>query len=322
MGQLKSKVRKIMFDSLYGQLLFYRIRIIREKLALAKYDDLGYYKTTYKKRFFREINLKNPQTYTEKLQWLKLFYRDVNMPICSDKYAVRKYLSDKGYGYLLNDIIGVYDNANKIDYDLLPNKFVAKAIHGSGWNLICDNKEELDWTAWKRIMNSWLKLNLYVFGREWNYKDIPRQIIVEKFIEHEPLNDYKFMCFNGEPKFIQINNDFEGKHYVDFYDMNWNKADFTYLGYTLSKRNLDKPTKFDEMVKLAKELSKPFPYVRVDFYNLEDEIIFGEMTFFPGGGMLPLAPSKNGFDEKLGAWLNLPQPNHNLELYNSTQDQD
>jgi len=309
-----------MLNSLYGTLLFYRLRVIREKLALARYDDVSYFKSTYKKRFGRDINLRNPQTYTEKLQWLKLFYRNADIPVCSDKYAVREYLKDRGYGYLLNGLIGLYNDANEIDFDSLPDRFVAKAVHGSGWNLICKDKSVLDWSAWKRIMNSWLKLNLYVFGREWNYKDIHPKIVVENFINHEPLIDYKFMCFNGEPKFIQINNDYEGKHYVDFYDMNWEKADFTYRYYTRSNHLLEKPTRLNDMIKLARELSKPFPFIRVDFYNFGNEIIFGEMTYFPGGGLLPLVPVENNYDDSLGAWLTLPPPNHNMDLYKKLHD--
>ena len=305
-----------MLDSPRGTIFFYRLRIIREKLALSKYDDLSYIKTTYKERFGREINLKDPQTYTEKLQWLKLFYKNSDMPICSDKFAVREYLKERGYNYLLNDLQGVYENANDIDFDSLPNRFAAKATHGSGWNLICKDKSTIDWAAWKKIINIWLKLDLSVFGREWNYRDIEPKIIIEKFIEHTPLNNYKFMCFNGEPLFYQINLDINEKTYVDFYDSKWVKADFTYRGYSQSSLSIDKPTHFDEMIDLSRELSKPFPFVRVDFYNFNNRIVFGEMTFFPGGGLLPLIPIENNYDEKIGSLLELPKPNANLDLYN------
>ena len=165
-------------------------------------------------------------------------------------------------------------------------------------------------------MNSWLKLNLYAFGREWNYKDIPPRIIIEKLIEHEPLIDYKFMCFNGEPKYLQINNDYQGTHYVDFYDINWNRVDFTYNKFKKSNHILPLPLQFEQMKELAKKLSAPFPYVRVDFYNPPGKIIFGELTFFPGSGLLPLDPVKNNYDEILGSQLDLPSPNYNLDLYN------
>ncbi|MEQ8216678.1 MAG: ATP-grasp fold amidoligase family protein [Arenibacter sp.] len=279
------------------------------------FNDEKSIKNSYKNRFGREINLKDPKTYTEKLQWLKLFYRNENMPICTDKFEVHEYLSNLGYKYLLNEILGVYDNVEDINFEELPNRFVAKTTHGSSWNLICKNKRDLNWEKWKKLMSTWLKLNVYVFGREWNYKSLPRRIIIEKFIDHQPLIDYKFMCFNGEPKFLQINNDFEGVHYVDFYDIRWNKVDFTYKNYKQSNRVLPRPTEYKEMIGLARKLSAPFPYVRVDFYNPPGKIIFGELTFFPGSGLLPLVPTKNNFDELLGSHIDLPIPNHNLDLF-------
>jgi hypothetical protein len=313
----KKKLRKYLFNSPHGMLFFYKIRVLREKLALARYSDYEYVKNTYKKRFNKEIDLKDPKCYTEKLQWLKLFYRDMNMTICADKYAVREYIENKGLKNLLNTLIGVYENVEDINFENLPNKFVAKATHGSSWNLICKNKDDLNWKVWKKILKSWLNLNHYVFGREWNYKNIRPRIIIEKFIEYEPLIDYKFMCFNGEPKYIQINNDYQGMHYVDFYDINLKKVDFTYKNYQMSNRTIEKPAGFEEMIRLAKFLSKDFPYVRVDFYNQGKEIIFGEMTFFPGGGLLPLVPVNNQYDRLLGDLIVLPSPNYNLEILES-----
>ena len=314
MTDYKELIKHKASKSSFGIHLYSRIRLIFEKISLLRYNDEACIKTTYKKRFGHEINLKEPKTYTEKLQWLKLFYRNDEMPISTDKYAVHEYLTKLGYKDLLNEVIGVYKSANEIDFESLPDQFVAKTTHGSGWNLLCKNKSELDWKKWKKIMNTWLKLNVYVFGREWNYEHISPRIIIEKFIDHEPLIDYKFMCFNGEPKFLQINNDYEGKHYVDFYDIDWKKVDFTYNNYTQSEHVLPRPQQFEEMKELAKKLSAPFPYVRVDFYNPPEKIIFGELTYFPGSGLLPLVPVQNGYDELLGSHLTLPPPNHNLDL--------
>jgi hypothetical protein len=316
MSNFKELIKQNASKSLYGTLLYAKIRALFEKMILLRFTDEAYIKATYKNRFGRPINLKDPKTYTEKLQWLKLFYRNDKMPIVTDKYEVHKYLTDLGYKHLLNDVLGVYENANDIDFDALPNSFVAKTTHGCASNIICKNKNELDWGKWVKIMNSWLNLNVYAFGREWNYKDIKPRIIIEKLIEHQPLIDYKFMCFNGEPKFLQINNDFEGVHYVDFYDIDWNRVDFTYNKFSKSNHVLPIPPQFEEMKALAKALSAPFPYVRVDFYNPPGKIIFGELTFFPGSGLLPLVPVKNNYDELLGSQLNLPKPNHNLNLQN------
>lgn len=316
MSQIKEFVKKAASQSTSGILFYSRFRGILEKMTLAKLSDETYIRRTYKKRFGRDINLIDPQTYTEKLQWLKLFYRNDKMPICTDKYAVHQHLEYKGYKHLLNEIIGIYKRAEDIDFEALPNSFVAKTTHGCGQNLICRNKHELDWEKWKKIMNSWLKLNVYAFGREWNYDNIPPRIMVEKFIDQEPLIDYKLMCFNGEPKFLQINNDLDGKHYVDFYDMEWQKVDFTYKKFLQSNHIIPKPPNFKEMAEIARKLSAPFPYVRVDFYNPFNRIIFGELTFFPGSGLLPLIPLQNNYDEILGSFLELPSPNHNLDLLN------
>lgn len=319
MSQIKEFVKQKAVKSGYGNLLYSRVRVVLEKIALARLSDEAYIKSTYKKRFGREINLKSPTTYTEKLQWMKLFYRNDKMPICTDKYAVHQYLKHIGHENLLNEILGVYKKSDDIDFESLPDSFVAKTTHGCGQNLICKNKHDLDWNKWKKIMDSWLKHNVYAFGREWNYDNIPPRIIVEKFIEHEPLIDYKFMCFNGEPKYLQINNDFEGKHYVDFYDINWNRVDFTYNKFTQSSSEIPappQPPQFKEMLAIAKKLSSVFPFVRVDFYNPPNKIIFGELTFFPGSGLLPLIPIKNNYDELLGSHLELPAPNHNLDLLN------
>lgn len=317
---IKSTVRKKLFESANGQVLFYKIRQLREK-NINRIADIELIQMIYKERFEREANLAAPKTYTEKLQWLKLFYRDEKMPICSDKYRVREYFNECGLGYLANDLLGVYKDANEIDFDQLPDKFVTKANHGSGWNLICKDKNTFDIKGSKRIMNAWMKLDLSAFGREWNYKEIEPRIVVEKFIDHEPLNDYKYMCFNGEPLYMQLNNDFEGKHYVDFYELEgWKHLPFSYGPYQISDRIVEKPPMHEKMMELARQLSKPFPFVRVDFYNFDDTIILGELTFFPGGGLWPLNPVSTGYDEILGERLNLPEPNHNLELLQTIKE--
>ena len=262
------------------------------------------------------MDLINPVTFGAKLQWLKLFYRDPDIPRCSDKYELKNYLAERGFGEHCIETIGIYNSANEIDFDSLPQQFAAKATHGSGWNLICKDKSSLNWKNSVRLMNSWLKLNLYVFGREWNYKEIQPRIIVEKFLSHEPLYDYKYLCFQGEPKILQLNNDFNGVHYVDFYDIStWKHLPFTHDKYIKSDRNMKKPEQFDEMLQLAREISKPFPFVRVDFYSFDGMILVGELTFFPSGGLLPYVPIETGYNEIVGSYLHLPAPNHNLALY-------
>ena len=312
---IKHIIKQMMFRSGKGTVFFYRIRKIREKIALLQPDD-KFIGNVYKKRFGKEMNLKDPQTLSEKLQWLKLFYRHEDMPICSDKYAIREYLSKHNLDHLCNEVIGIFDDASEICFEELPDRFVAKATHGSGWNLICKDKSKLNWKESVDLMNSWLKLDLFVFGREWNYKEVKPRIVVEKFIDHEPLNDYKFMCYNGEPLYMQLNNDDQDKHFVDFYDLKtWERFPVTYTAYHRSDRDIEKPELFNQMMELARELSRPFPFVRVDFYSFDNQIILGEMTFFPGGGLRPFVPMELGYNEKLGEKLVLPEPNYNLELY-------
>ena len=312
---VKESIKKVLLESQGGQTLFNKVRIIREKRALAFVSDIDDIRNTYRKRYHREINLVHPETFCEKLQWLKLFYRDLVMVRCADKYEVHQYLNEIGMGCLGNEVFGVYDNANDIDFDSLPKKFAAKATHGSGWNLICKDKSKLDWKKAINTMNSWLKLDTFVFGREWHYKDIKPRIVVEKFLDHEPLYDYKLMCFNGVPQYVQLNNDLDDKHYVDFYDIeSWTHLPITYMGFERSPRDIDRPAQLDEMVELAKKLSQRFPFVRVDFYNFNEKIILGELTFFPSSGLRPIIPGEYQYDETFGKLLTLPNPNHNLEL--------
>lgn len=316
---MKEKIKKKLLSTPNGQLFFFYLRRIREKYSLFRYQDQAFIARIYRQRFGRPINWANPRTFTEKLQWLKLFYRDPVMPVCSDKYQVRQYLAELGFENLLTDLIGVYPDASQIDFAALPARFVAKASHGSGWNLICKDKALIDWPSWQKVMNSWLKLNLFVFGREWNYQSIPPRIIVEAFIEWTPLVDYKFMCFNGQPRFVQVNHDCDSQHFIDLYDMNWVRADFQYFGFSASERKLARPAQFAAMANLAVILSQPFPFVRVDLYADDTKILFGEMTFFPGGGLIPLSSATLNYDELFGSWLALPEPNHNLDLYHRLQ---
>ena len=312
---VKESIKKVLLKSQGGQTLFNKVRIIREKRALAFISDVDDIKNTYRKRYHREINLVHPETFCEKLQWLKLFYRDPVMVRCADKFEIHRYLDEIGMSDLGNEVYGVYDNANDIDFDTLHGKFAAKATHGSGWNLICKDKSKLDWKKAVSTMNSWLKLDTFVFGREWHYKDIKPRIVVEKFLDHEPLYDYKLMCFNGVPQYVQLNNDLDDKHYVDFYDIeSWTHLPITYMGFERSPRDIDRPAQLDEMVELAKKLSQRFPFVRVDFYNFDEKIILGELTFFPSSGLRPIIPDEYHYDEAFGKLLTLPEPNHNLEL--------
>ena len=257
-----------------------------------------YYK---KKSGGRTVNLQNPKRFSEKLQWYKLYSRDPLMQICADKNAVRRYISEKGYSVLLNDQYGAYSNVKDINLDKLPNQFVLKAAHGSGWNIIVKDKSKLDKKKAKMLMRSWLKQDTSWSGREWVYRDMPRSIVIEKYLEDETgeLRDYKFFCFNGQPRFMQLEVGRNTAHNTrNFYDMDWKLMPF---GKELPHNpdlNVPKPALFDEMKKIAEELCQPFQFVRVDLYQANGKVYFGELTFFPAGGAPDFVPDQ--YDEIVG----------------------
>ncbi len=259
------------------------------------------------KRYYRKkskgnmLNLDNPKRFSEKLQWYKLNGKDPLMQICADKNRVRKYISDLGYGYLLNEQYGVFKHVEDIDFDSLPNKFVMKAAHGSGWNIIVKDKNKLNKKKAKMLMRSWLKQDTSWSGREWVYKDMPRSIVIEKYLEDETgeLRDYKFFCFNGQPRFMQLEVGRNTAHNTrNFYDMDWKLMPFGKELPHNPNLNVPKPILFDEMKKIAENLCKPFQFVRVDLYQANGKVYFGELTFFPAGGAPDFVPDQ--YDEIVG----------------------
>lgn len=267
-------------------------KMISDKEAIIK---------NYKKQSGKTLNLENPVTFSEKLQWYKLNNKNPIMMVCADKYAVRDYLTEKGYGNILNDIYGVYDSVNEINLEKLPDQFVLKASHGSGQNIIVKDKKDLNWKRDRLLLKSWLNQDIYWGNREWVYKDMPRHIISEKYLEDETgeLRDYKFFCFNGKPTYMQLEiGRYSGEHIRNFYDMDWNLMPFGKAMPHNPTVKVEKPTGFEEMKKIATDLSAPFPFVRVDLYSCNGKIYFGEMTFFPAGGVNDFIPSE--YDKIVG----------------------
>ena len=305
--EIKNKLKK----NLLVLYVWNEYRRIHGNREANKISDEEFIISEYKRRTGHELNLKNPERFTEKLQWLKLFYRDDIIEKCSDKYTVRLYVEEQGHAKLLNDLLGVYDDVNEIDFDKLPNQFVLKVSHGSGWNIVCKDKTKLNWFMYKKIIRSWMRQNLYVYGREWNYKELTPKIIIEKYIDSGDgqLTDYKFFCFNGKPEFVQVDRDrFQG-HKQSYFDMQWKTLPFT-TGYESIQETC--PGEFEKMKQLAQELAKPFPHVRVDFYNIKKKIYFGELTYFDGCGFYNYDPDE--WDFYWGKQLELPQANYNLKL--------
>lgn len=262
-------------------------------------------KIEYRIKTGRKLNLKKPQMFTEKIQWYKLNYKNPILPKCVDKYEVRDYVKNKGLDCILNELYGVYDSFDEINFDVLPQKFVIKVTNGGGGIdvIICKNKSTLDIEKIKKQIEKAMKRKPGILGREWPYEKVIPRIIVERYIEHsdeEGLLDYKFYCFNGKPKFLLLINR-KGNNIKEksIYDMNFKLLQYKYVDYNRVNEKLNKPEKFDDMIKIAEKLSEDFPFVRVDLYNVNGKIIFGELTFFPASGYLEKI-EPDGFDFLLG----------------------
>ncbi len=270
-------------------------------------NDRIYLKLYFYLRMNKKGDFKNPKTFSEKLQWLKLNNRNQSYTSMVDKYLVKDYVSNKiGAKYII-PTIGVWDNFEDIDFDKLPESFVMKCTHDSGGLVICKNKKGLDIEQAKNKIQKSLNYNYFYAGREWVYKDVQPRIIVEKYMSEkgsEDLKDYKIFCFNGEPKIIQVDFDRFINHKRNMYDTEWNLLDFE-LQYPKDVDTIiDKPHKLSKMLELARDLSKDIPFLRVDFYIIDGELFFGELTFFPGCGVEKIQPLK--WENKLGNMLRLP----------------
>lgn len=270
--------------------------------------DSWYLQMKYKQCMGYSLNLSNPKTFNEKLQWLKLHDRNPEYTIMVDKYAVRKYIADTiGEEYLI-PLLGVWDNPDDIDFDALPNQFVLKCNHNSGLGMcICKDKAKLDIAKVKAELRKGLKQDYYLTCREWPYKNVKRRIIAEKYMSdegNEELSDYKVLCFNGEPKLIEVHKGrFYGNHTADNYDEFWNKTDIEQYDLPKSDKIMPKPVFLEEMLHLSRLLSKDLIHVRVDWYFTNNRLYFGELTFFDGSGYNLFCGDA---DELLGSWIKLP----------------
>ena len=272
-------------------------------------SDETYLKMAYRIKMGKKLNLDNPQTYNEKLQWIKLYDRRPEYTAMVDKHQVKRYVAEKiGEEYII-PTIGVWNNAHEIDFSELPNQFVLKTTHDSGGIVICKDKEKLNINSAKKKLNGCLKHNFFWGMREWPYKEVIPRIIAEKYMEDETgeLRDFKFFCFDGEVKAMFLATDRSNpleETKFDFFDENFNHLPFT-NGHPNSNKSFSKPQGFDEMKKLASILSKGIPQVRVDFYNINGHIYFGEITFFHWSGLKPFVPEE--WDYTFGSWIKLPK---------------
>lgn len=285
--------------------------------AFNKFNALGWFKFVsdktclkilYHMYFGKKLNLENPQTFNEKLQWLKLYDRKPEYTRMVDKYEVKKYVAERiGEQYIV-PTYGVWDHFDEIDFDRLPEQFVLKCTHDSGSINICKNKKTFDKKHAKKVLENSLKVNMFWMSREWPYKNVKPRIIAEKYLKdlgNEVLPVYKFMCFDGEPKIIQtIQNDKQINETIDYFDIKWNLLKLR-QNFPNSVNPLPRPKNLEHMIEIARILSKDIPFVRVDLYEVNGETKFSEHTFYSDAGNSKFEPED--WDKGIGSWIKLPE---------------
>lgn len=270
--------------------------------------DRIYLQIVYFKHFRRFINFNNPKTFNEKIQWLKLNYRNEEYTKLVDKYRVKQYITKLiGEEYVI-PTLGVWNNVDDIDFKSLPEKFVLKCNNDSGGIVICKNKKDFDEAKAKSFLKERLKNNGYWYGRKWPYKNVKPCIIAEKYMEDsisKDIKDYKFFCFNGSMEFFDIDIDRFIEHRANYYDRNGNFLPFgkTYCPPDYTKK-IEMPKNLDKMIELAETISHNTVLSRIDFYEIDGQVYFGEITFYPGSGFSPFTDEK--WDYKLGDMIDLP----------------
>lgn len=281
---------------------------LAEKGYLNWLDDSTFLKLIFRANVGYTLNLDNPQTFNEKLQWLKLNDHNTKYPTFVDKYAVKSFIADQIGKEHVIPTIGVWDEVNQIDFEELPNRFVLKCVHGSGCNIICTDKQSLDIQKTREKLESWMHQSWYWLGREWPYKAIKPRVIAEQFLEDGTgqLMDYKFFCFNGIVKCFKIDFDRSTAHKANYYTP---EGDLLEFGEMICppdhERKIAIPVSLSNMISIAETLSEGIPFVRVDLYDVKGQIYFGELTLYPAAGLGPFTDIK--WDYKLGEWIQLPE---------------
>ena len=284
--------------------------IINESLGLYKnIDDVTFTKRKFKIRMGYELNLENPITFNEKLQWLKLFDHNPIYTKMVDKIGAKEYAANiLGEKHII-PTIGIWDKPEDIDWDKLPKQFVLKVTHDSGGIVICKDKEHLDKEAVIKILSKSLDFDYYKLHREWPYKNVPRKIIAEKYMKEngsEELRDYKFYCFNGEPQFLYVSEGLSNHKNAKmcFVTLDWDLAKFGRFDYTPYDKLPPKPNNLDDLIIIARKLSKGYTFLRVDLYSINGNIYFGELTLCPCAGMMRFDPEE--YDKIVGEFMSLP----------------
>jgi hypothetical protein len=275
------------------------------QVSLGLLCDRDFCRLQYFRHLRRWPSLENPQTFNEQVLWLKVNYRNPLLHTCADKYTVRQYVEEQAGSEYLIPLIGVFQSVEEIDFDKLPDQFALKVSHGSGWNILCADKNLFDIPTAQRRLRTWLRKDFYRVGREWAYRGLTPRIVCEKYLagpDGQPPWDYKFHCFAGEPRYVQVDYGRFTQHTRALYDIEWNRLPCQ-LEYAVAKQSTPPPQTLETMISLARSLSRPFPYVRVDLYELGQSVFFGELTFYPGKGVERFTPFS--FDYEWGKWLRL-----------------
>jgi hypothetical protein len=296
------------------------INVIKNPMLIISYSAIKGYLNWMSDRLYlillykaitgKKLNIDNPITFNEKLQWLKLHNRKSEYSNYVDKYTVRSYISGTiGDEYLI-PLIAVYNSVQEINWESLPNKFVLKCNHGSGINIICTDKSTLNIEEAEKKLKKWMKKNWYWFGREWPYKYVENKIIAEELLQDKNSglpNDYKLWVFNGEVKFINVHFRDKGKTKINIYNRNWEIQNFGMVYENDLNIIHEKPKNYNKMIdyaeKMAKELELPF--IRIDFYEVNAQVFFGEITFYPTSGFIKFYPNHKELDKKYGDLLEL-----------------
>ena len=283
---------------------------MRSKKLLFWMPDKPYLQLYYLMKLKKVLNFKNPKSFNEKLQWLKLYDRKNIYTTMVDKYEAKRYVAERiGEEYII-PTLGVWERVEDIDFDALPEKFVLKCTHDSGGLIVCRDKSKLDLEKTRKILSKSLKNDFYIEAREWPYKNVKRRIIAETYMEDETqkkgLVDYKFYCFDGKPRFLYISKGLEdhATASISFLNLDWTFADFQRSDYKGFDTLPEKPAGYETMLKLAEQLSAGSSFLRVDLYEIGGKIYFSELTFTPCGGTMQFAPVE--WDDKIGEMLTLP----------------
>jgi hypothetical protein len=262
----------------------------------------------YRRVFGRRLNLRDPQTFNEKIYWLMLYYRPPLATMVADKYAVRDYVAERAGPHILKELYGVWDRPAEIDFDALPDAFALKVNWGWRANILCSRKADLDENAARAKLAEWMRRSHYWVNREWAYKNIRPRILCERLLidpTGSTPTEYSFFCFDGQPRFVRAQRDRFTVMTTDTYDLQWQIPPF-YINRPNAGRIVSPPSNFDEMVSCARLLSAGWPFVRVDLYDVDGRTIFSELTLYPGGGTNRFIPPE--YDRYWGEALPLPRP--------------